>query len=80
MKPHFIQRVYLFLERYGFINFGIYKKIEELTVKRKEKVLVIGAGISGLIAAQKLQNFGFEVLILEARDRVGGTMNKIFFI
>ena len=72
MKPHFIKRVYLFLERYGFINFGIYKKIEELAVKRKEKVLVIGAGISGLIAAQKLQNFGFEVLILEARDRVGG--------
>lgn len=26
----------------------------------------------GLIAAQKLQSFGFEVLILESRDRVGG--------
>lgn len=33
---------------------------------------VIGAGIAGLIAAQKLQSFGFEVLTLEARDRVGG--------
>lgn len=72
MRPKFIKRVYLYLERYGYINFGIYKKIEELRVKRKEKVIVVGAGIAGLIAAQKLQNFGFEVMILEARDRVGG--------
>lgn len=28
--------------------------------------------MAGLMAAQKLQGFGFEVLILEARDRVGG--------
>jgi lysine-specific histone demethylase 1 len=72
LRPKFIKRVYLYLERYGYINFGIYKKVEELRVKRKERIVVVGAGIAGLIAAQKLQNFGFEVMILEARDRVGG--------
>ncbi len=35
-------------------------------------VVVIGAGFAGLTAARELGHAGFEVLTLEARDRVGG--------
>ena len=35
-------------------------------------VLVIGAGISGLAAAKKLKNKGFNVTVLEAQEKVGG--------
>ena len=36
------------------------------------KVLVLGAGISGLVVAYELRRLGYDVTILEARDRVGG--------
>jgi monoamine oxidase len=35
-------------------------------------VIVIGAGLAGLAAARDLQHAGYRVLILEARDRLGG--------
>jgi 2-polyprenyl-6-methoxyphenol hydroxylase-like FAD-dependent oxidoreductase len=31
---------------------------------------VIGAGIAGLAAAQQMQQFGLEVVVLEARVRI----------
>ncbi len=38
----------------------------------KKRIVVIGAGLAGLAAAQTLQQQGHEVVILEARQRVGG--------
>ena len=37
-------------------------------------VVVVGAGLSGLIAARELRKKGLRVLILEARARTGGRM------
>lgn len=67
-----VKRVHAFLERNGFINFGIFKRLKPIPAKKYGKVIVIGAGIAGLAAAQQLQQFGLEVIVLEARDRVGG--------
>ncbi|TWB34621.1 flavin monoamine oxidase family protein [Nitrospirillum pindoramense] len=36
------------------------------------RVVVLGAGIAGLVAAYELERAGFDVVMLEARDRVGG--------
>ncbi len=69
-----VTRVHAFLERHGYINFGIFKRVKNLEGKKTGKVIVIGAGIAGLAAAQQLKSFGMEVVVLESRDRVGGRM------
>ena len=40
-------------------------------------VIVVGSGFAGLAAANDLQEFGYDVLVLEARDRVGGRIHTI---
>lgn len=40
----------------------------------KKRILVIGAGLAGLAAASALQKQGHDLVIVEARDRIGGRL------
>jgi monoamine oxidase len=42
-----------------------------------KRVLIIGAGMSGLVAAYELRKLGHEVIILEAQRRAGGRVYSI---
>lgn len=41
------------------------------------RVIVLGAGLAGLAAAMELRGAGFEVVVLEARDRPGGRVHTL---
>ncbi|TKB97825.1 NAD(P)/FAD-dependent oxidoreductase [Pedobacter cryophilus] len=41
-------------------------------LEKEKKVIIVGAGIAGLTAAKLLKAKGFEILVIEASDGIGG--------
>jgi len=58
-------------------NDMIYSANESDGNDNNKKVIIIGAGISGLVAGYDLTIAGYDVTILEARDRIGGRVLTI---
>lgn len=42
-----------------------------------KRVLVVGAGFAGMSAAYELKSAGYEVTVIEARDRIGGRVHTL---
>ena len=55
----------------GSVGFALAPK-NVFAQKAKKTCVIIGSGFAGLSAAYKLKNAGWNVTILEARDRIGG--------
>ncbi|KAL7227721.1 hypothetical protein ACSBR1_022572 [Camellia fascicularis] len=72
-----VSSAYSFLLQHGYINFGLASAIKEAKLKppegfTKKNVIVVGAGLAGLVAARQLIYLGFKVVVLEGRIRPGG--------
>ena len=49
-----------------------YRSVHAAPTQQKPKIVIIGAGLSGLASAWELRKKGLDVVILEATKRVGG--------
>jgi monoamine oxidase len=54
------------------VLFVVLFSVSFLLMSRSVDVVVIGGGFAGITAARDLKQRGFDVLLLEARDRLGG--------
>lgn len=54
---------------------GIYGEIEKVPEQDRKKVMVIGGGPAGMMAAQTLQKRGHQATLFEKSDRLGGLLN-----
>jgi len=65
--------VYLGMEAMGLLNVPpAAAEPFEMAPGRGRKVVILGAGIAGLVSAYELRKSGWDVNVLEARDRIGG--------
>ncbi|MER3389157.1 MAG: FAD-dependent oxidoreductase [Microcella sp.] len=60
-----------------FTTEGVSARIPRRAPGEVGRVIVIGAGMAGLTAARSLKNAGVDVVVLEARERVGGRLHTI---
>ncbi|KAJ8762223.1 hypothetical protein K2173_007379 [Erythroxylum novogranatense] len=73
-----VDSAYDFLLEHGYINFGLAPAVNDAHLRLSREgvargdVVVIGAGLSGLVAARQLMSMGFKVVVLEGRSRPGG--------
>ena len=73
-RQEFLRLCGLFGITHPLTTLGFGCKKEDNPEPKGKNIVVVGAGISGLAAAKKLQANGFEVLVLEAQEKVGGRL------
>ncbi len=65
------------LIRMGVAKAALLEPQEPIISEVTTRALVLGGGIAGLTASLALANRGYEVVVVEKEDRLGGMLNRI---
>lgn len=61
-----------FLQLAGLLMAGAMTRKHTMAAAAKPRVVIVGAGMAGMAAAHTLSQQGYDPLLLEGRDRIGG--------
>ncbi|MGQ9647106.1 MAG: FAD-dependent oxidoreductase, partial [Thermodesulfobacteriota bacterium] len=67
------------LVRMAVANARLNRPLGELAVSVVQKGLVIGGGVTGMTAALKLAEQGYEVFLLEKEAQLGGNLRNLYY-
>ena len=65
------------LIKMGVAKAGLLEPKEPIISEVNRRALVIGGGIAGMNAASSLSRMGFEVILVEKKDKLGGMLNEL---
>ena len=51
--------------------------LHQLPIAKKERVIIVGAGIGGLAASLRLSHMGYNVKVFETAETAGGKLRTI---
>lgn len=68
-----------FLKLAGMTTLGVALPFNNTFARKPHSCVIIGAGLAGLTAAYDLKRAGWQVTVLEARDRIGGRVFSYSF-
>jgi len=68
------------LIRMGVAKAAELEPLKPIELKMEPGALVIGGGIAGMSSASALAGMGFQVILVEKGDRLGGMLNKLHTI
>lgn len=68
------------LVRMAIAKAALLEPLPTQMVEMNHKALVIGGGLSGMAAARKISEAGFEVYLIEKESRLGGKARKIHYL
>ncbi len=65
------------LVRMSVARSALLEPQDEAIARIEPSVLIIGAGVSGMTAAEIIASKGFKVILVEKEDKVGGFLNNV---
>ncbi len=68
------------LVRMAIAKSRLLEPLENLTIKVNQQALVIGGGVSGMVAALELARQGVKVHLVEKEKELGGNLRKLHYL
>ena len=81
LKVYPLKQAFFVMETLGYMNWGCLNNIPQRSQESfvggdgPKTILVIGAGLAGLVCALQALKFGHKVVLIEGRNRVGGRVH-----